>query len=66
MEWLIETFNESKDKENFFNSFMPKLAGTKKMQQQIEQGLSSEEIKKTWQADIENFKKIRLKYLIYN
>ncbi|QCX38015.1 DUF1343 domain-containing protein [Aureibaculum algae] len=66
LEWLIETFNESKDKENFFNNFMPKLAGTKKMQQQIEQGLSSEEIKKTWQADIENFKKIRLKYLIYN
>ncbi|WP_117884273.1 exo-beta-N-acetylmuramidase NamZ family protein [Aureibaculum luteum] len=66
LEWLIETYNKSKDKENFFNSFMPKLAGTKKMQQQIEQGLTSNEIKKTWQADIENFKKIRLKYLIYN
>ncbi|MBJ2176532.1 DUF1343 domain-containing protein [Aureibaculum sp. A20] len=66
LEWLIETYNESKDKENFFNSFMPKLAGTKKMQQQIEQGLSSDEIKKTWQADIANFKKIRLKYLMYN
>lgn len=66
LNWLIEAYNSSKEKEKFFNSFMPKLAGTKKLQEQIAKGMSSDEIKKTWQKDIESFKKVRAKYLIYN
>ncbi|WP_275316635.1 DUF1343 domain-containing protein [Tenacibaculum bernardetii] len=52
-------------KESFFNTFFTNLAGTEKLQQQIEQGLTQEEIKATWTDDIENFKIIRAKYLIY-
>ena len=36
------------------------------LQKQIEQGMTNEEIKATWQDDLENFKKIREKYLIYD
>ena len=52
-------------KESFFNTFFTKLAGTEKLQQQIEKGLTEEEIKATWVTDLEKFKTIRVKYLIY-
>lgn len=51
----------------FFNDniFFEKLAGTAALRKQISQGLSEEEIRATWQADLHSFKKIRSKYLIY-
>ncbi|MFT7442926.1 MAG: hypothetical protein ACI9Q3_001303, partial [Maribacter sp.] len=42
-----------------------KLAGTEKLQKQIEQGLLEQEIRKSWQNDLEEFKTIRSKYLLY-
>ena len=65
LEWLIEAYINTKDKTNFFNSFFTKLAGTKKLQEKIEQGYTYREIRKTWLKDLDNFKKIRSKYLLY-
>jgi len=65
LKWLIQAYNNTTDKTNFFNNFFVKLSGTKKLQKQIEQGVSGQEIRKEWQGDIENFKKIRQNYLIY-
>lgn len=65
LRWLKFAYNSTQDKTKFFNSFFTKLAGTKKLQQQIEQGLSEDEIRKTWEKDLEKFKEIRKKYLIY-
>ncbi|MFD2891868.1 exo-beta-N-acetylmuramidase NamZ domain-containing protein [Flavobacterium chuncheonense] len=65
LQWLIKAYNETADKTKFFNSFFTKLAGTKKLQQQIESGFSEVEIRASWQEDLENFKVIREKYLIY-
>src|SRR5690554_131834 len=65
IKWLIEAYKNTSDKANFFNNFFVKLAGTNKLRQQIEQGLSESEIRKTWEADLETFKEIRKKYLIY-
>ena len=42
-----------------------KLAGTKKLQEQIEAGMTEKEIRKTWQEGLEQFKEVRKKYLIY-
>lgn len=64
--WLIEAYKNATDKSLVFNtSGFTKHAGTKILQQQIESGLSEEEIKATWQDDIAKFKKIRAKYLLY-
>ena len=49
----------------FFNSFFTKLAGTKKLQQQIESGISEDVIRASWQDGLEKFKTMRKKYLIY-
>lgn len=65
LNWLIESYQKTEDKKSFFNKFFPKLAGTKKLQKQIEQGLSFEEIKATWKDDLNNFQKVREKYTIY-
>ncbi|WP_299839153.1 DUF1343 domain-containing protein [uncultured Tenacibaculum sp.] len=69
LQWLIEFYNAHKEyskEKAFFTSFFTKLAGTKQLQQQIEDGLSEEEIRKTWQKDLEEFKKVRAKYLLYD
>lgn len=66
LKWLLKAYETTSDKSKFFNPFFTKLAGTKKLQEQIEQGLSEKEIKKTWQDDLIEFKKMRKNYLIYN
>ncbi|MEI8202898.1 MAG: DUF1343 domain-containing protein [Bacteroidota bacterium] len=63
--WLIELFKTSINKKNFFNPYFDKLAGTKSLKKQIISGLSEEEIYKSWASGIEQFKKIRKKYLLY-
>ena len=65
LNWLLKAYNETSDKSKFFNSFFTKLAGTKKLQQQIESGISEKEISASWQEDLEKFKEMRKKYLIY-
>jgi hypothetical protein len=39
MKWLIKAFQTTNNKSKFFNSFFTKLAGTRKLQQQIEAGI---------------------------
>ena len=63
--YIIKAYKQNTSKE-FFNAFFTKLAGTKRLQQQLEQGISEKEIRKTWTKDLEAFKLIRNKYLIYN
>lgn len=66
LQWLIDAYKNSTDKSKFFNTNgFTKHAGTKKLQQQIEGGLTEKEIKASWQADLEKFKKVRKKYLLY-
>lgn len=65
LKWLIKAYNETEERSKFFNSYFTKLAGTKKLQQQIEGGMTEEEIRATWKAGIEKFKEMRRKYLIY-
>lgn len=65
LKWLQEAYEQSPDKKKFFNSFFTKLAGTKKLQEQIESGLSIKKIKNTWANGLNKFKKVRAKYLLY-
>jgi uncharacterized protein YbbC (DUF1343 family) len=65
IKWLIKAYNSTTDKSKFFNDFFVKLAGTKKLREQIEKGVSETEIRKSWRKDIEAFKKMREKYLLY-
>ena len=66
MAYVIDAYANAVDKEKVFNtSGFTKHAGTEKLQQQLEAGVSNAEIKASWQPDLEKFKKIRSKYLQY-
>jgi uncharacterized protein YbbC (DUF1343 family) len=65
LKWLLKAYNSTSDKSKFFNDFFTKLAGTKKLQQQIESGVSENEIRKSWEKGLNDFKKMREKYLVY-
>ena len=63
--WLINAYNQLNDNDKFFNNFLVKLTGTKNLEQQIKAGLSEEEIRKSWEPKLNEYKKIRKKYLVY-
>ncbi|SHG31669.1 Uncharacterized conserved protein YbbC, DUF1343 family [Flavobacterium segetis] len=65
LKWLIKAYQNTTEKTEFFNSFFTKLAGTRKLQTQIESGVSEGKIRQSWQKDLTAFKKMRSKYLIY-
>jgi uncharacterized protein YbbC (DUF1343 family) len=74
LKWLLEAYRLFPDKDSFFllpksgdmkGSFFNKLAGNNELWQQIRSGLTEEEIKKTWQPALREYKAIRKKYLLY-
>jgi uncharacterized protein YbbC (DUF1343 family) len=65
LKWLIKAYQSTNEKSKFFNPFFTKLAGTKKLQQQIESGISEKEIRESWKKGLVEFKETRSKYLIY-
>ena len=66
LSWIIFAYNHSSDQNIFFNSFFDKLAGNNKLRKQIIEGKNENQIRNSWQQDLEKFKKLRRKYLIYN
>ncbi len=65
LKYLINSYNNSSNKDQFFNSFFIKLSGTKNLKDQIINNFTEKEIRASWSKGLNNFKKIRLKYLIY-
>ncbi len=66
LSWLIESYKMLSHQHEFFISYFDKLAGTDELRKQIESGLTEIEIRESWQKDIDNYKKIREKYLLYH
>ncbi|OYQ45938.1 hypothetical protein CHU92_01795 [Flavobacterium cyanobacteriorum] len=66
LKWLMKAYSETRDKSKFFIPFFTKLTGNTKLQQQIEEGKSEAEIRKTWEPGLSAFRQMRKKYLIYS
>lgn len=64
--WLKGTLKNSPDQAHFFNSYFRCLAGTDELQKQIEQGQTDEQIRKSWEPKLTQFKAIRKRYLLYD
>ena len=64
LEWIIDAYQQLKDK-SFFTNFFRLLSGDKQLQHDIENGKSAEEIRASWGNDLEAFKAMREKYLMY-
>ncbi len=65
LNYLIKSYELSKNKNTFFTSFFKKLAGTDQLEKQIIEGKNFEEIKQSWVDDLKKFGIIRSKYLLY-
>ena len=64
LEWLIEAYRQLSDK-GFFTNYFRLLAGDKQLQRDIENGKNADDIRASWEADLDAFKAIRSKYLMY-
>ena len=65
LQWLIQAHKDFPNKTLFFKKGFNRIAGNKTLEEQLVKGLSEQQIRKTWQRDLDKFKKIRKKYLIY-
>lgn len=68
LRYLIDALNLVGDPVSTINrkKFFVLLSGTEKLYNQIINGLSEKEIRKTWDSDLEAYSVIRAKYLIYD
>ncbi len=66
LKWIIEAYKYFPNQNDFFLKGFNLIAGNDKLKQQLISFLSENEIRKSWEPDLELFKKIRNKYLIYD
>ena len=65
IEYILDAYKKTPSSESFFGSTFTIHAGNLLLEQQIKEGLTSKEIHDSWQPQINSFKKIREKYLLY-
>lgn len=65
LSYLLDFYNKYSDKEKFFIGSFDRLAGTPQLKEQIRRGLSEEQIRASWQKDLDAYRELRAKYLLY-
>jgi Uncharacterized protein conserved in bacteria len=68
LKWILQAYRLFPQKEKFFinSTSLDRLAGNHDLAQQIIDGKSEEEIRKSWEPALEKYKLIRRKYLLYD
>lgn len=65
LEWVIGAYNDYPDKDKFFTKYFDVLASGPVLREQIQRGMSANEIRESWKEGLRAFLKIREKYLLY-
>ena len=67
LKYVIDYYKKSDNKAKFFSSpsFFDKLAGSDTTRKQIIAGMTETQIRASWKTDLDNYKTIRKKYLLY-
>ncbi|MDR2385751.1 MAG: DUF1343 domain-containing protein [Tannerella sp.] len=63
--YIIDAYGKLNMGDKFFMPFFEKLVGVDYVRKMIIDGKSADEIRKMWEKDVENFKKQRKPYLLY-
>ena len=67
LQWLLEAFAHRKADSPFFKTEgFTRHAGTAVLQQQIESGMTDQQIRESWAGKLQAFKTIRARYLTYD
>ena len=64
LDWLIEAYRQLQG-QSFFTNYFRLLSGDNQLQRDIENGKSAEEIRASWASELDAFKSIRERYLVY-
>ena len=65
LKWIIDAYQNFPHPDSFFLNGFNRIAGNSKLKQQLIKGTSEIEIRRSWEKDLNKFKKVREKYLIY-
>ena len=65
LEYVIDAYRRTGMGERFFTPFFEKLVGVGYVREMICAGASASEIRARWQSDVEAYKALRRKYLLY-
>ncbi len=65
LKYLIQMYEAFPEKDKFFIAYFDKLAGNTTLKEQIRAGMSEKEIKATWKSELDAFRAIRAKYILY-
>ncbi len=67
LKYLLDFYNKTPDKSTFFArpEFFDKLAGTDQLRNLILEGKTEDEIRASWQEELDAYKEMRAKYLLY-
>ncbi len=66
LSYVIDAYNlMGRPGDEFFTPMFEKLIGRSYVREMIKEGKSAEEIKATWTQEVEEFKKLRRRYLLY-
>ena len=66
IKYLIDFYNNLKDNDSdFFGKYFYRIAGNKKLENQIKGGVSEKEIRSSWEIKLSQYKEKRKKYLLY-
>jgi uncharacterized protein YbbC (DUF1343 family) len=67
LDWLLDAKKYLGDTVEFINQphFFDRLAGTSELRRQVYEGWSEKDIRHSWRPGIQEFRKIRSKYLLY-
>tara|TARA_X000000368_G_scaffold329051_1_gene266127 strand:+ start:2347 stop:3507 length:1161 start_codon:yes stop_codon:yes gene_type:complete len=66
IKYLINFYNKLKDNDSeFFGKYFYRIAGNKKLENQIKNGISEKEIRYSWKIELSQYKEKRKKYLLY-
>ncbi|WP_255518060.1 exo-beta-N-acetylmuramidase NamZ domain-containing protein [Fulvivirga sp. M361] len=65
LKYVLEAYEIFENKENFFKPYFNKLLGQSNTMDQIKAGLSEKEIRNSWQDQLDSYKEMRKRYLLY-
>lgn len=65
LSYLIKMYNAFPNKDKFFNNGFAAHAGNDILKGQIISGMTEDEIRKTWQPELDKYRAVRKKYLLY-
>ena len=65
LEWVIDGYRNYPQKDKFFIPYFDVLAGGSVLREQIQRGMTPDQIRESWKPGLTEFRKIRQKYLLY-